>query len=196
MKLFKKRNGKTEAGLRMLQTERLVLRVFDMSDAVDVFAYAQSSKVGLMAGWAAHQTLEDSQSVVQGFVEKGETWAIVEKKSGKVIGSVGLHKDAKRDIENVRMLGYVLGEAWWGMGYATEAAAAVLRHAFDEEGCAIVSAYHFPENNKSKRVIKKLGFVYEGELRMASALPDGSVRGNVCYSMTREEFQKNAPGRG
>lgn len=192
MGLFAKRQGKTRpaAPLRMLQTERLVLRPFDAGDAVDVFAYAKSPLVGPMAGWAPHLTLEDSQAAVRLFMERGDVWAIVEKKCGRVIGSVGLHRDPKRDVEKARMLGYALGESWWGQGYGTEAAAAVLRYAFGEMDCPLVSVYHFPSNQKSKRVIKKLGFVHEGELRMASVLPDGSVVNDVCYSLTREDYQK------
>ena len=175
-------------GYPTLQTERLVLRAFELSDTVDVFTYAQSPLVGPMAGWAPHRTMEDSRQVVQHFMNRGDVWAIVEKKTGRVIGSVGLHVDMKREVENARMLGYALGENHWGQGYATEAAIAVLRFAFDQLGCPVISAYHFPKNAKSKRVIKKLGFVPEGTLRLATTLPDGTVTDDVCYSITREEF--------
>ena len=94
----------------------------------------------------------------------------------------------KREVENARMLGYALGENHWGQGFATEAAIAVLHFAFDQMGCPVVSAYHFPKNAKSKRVIKKLGFTPEGTLRLATTLPDGTVTDDVCYSITREEF--------
>lgn len=171
-----------------LQTERLVLRTFDVGDAVDVFAYAHSPVVGPMAGWSPHRSLEESQQVVEHFISRGDVWAIVEKKTGHVIGSIGLHSDMKREVENARMLGYALGENHWGQGFATEAANVVLRFAFEELHCPIVSAYHFPKNAKSKHVIKKLGFVPEGMLRLASTLPDGTVVDDVCYSMTREEY--------
>ena len=188
-----KRYGKPQpqptSAYPLLHTERLVLRLFDLNDTVDVFAYAQNPAVGPMAGWAPHQTMEDSRSVVQHFIRCGDVWAIVEKRSGRVIGSIGLHADGKRAAPGCRMLGYVLGEPYWGQGYATEAAQAVLRFAFEELACPMVSVYHFPKNNRSKHVIKKLGFVPEGVLRMATALPDGTVLDDVCYSMTRKEFQ-------
>ncbi|HNW86664.1 MAG TPA: GNAT family protein [Candidatus Limiplasma sp.] len=171
-----------------LQTERLVLRMFTPCDTVDVFAYAQSKVVGPMAGWQPHRSIEESRQVVEHFIHHGDVWAIVEKKSGRVIGSVGLHADLKREVENARMIGYALGEKYWGKGYATEAAAAVLRFAFEDLNCPVVSAYHFPGNRGSKHVIEKLGFVPEGTLRLASTLPDGAVADNVCYSMTRGEY--------
>lgn len=171
-----------------LQTERLVLRMFDLCDTVDVFAYAQNPLVGPMAGWAPHKSIEESRHVVQHFIQNGDVWAIVEKRSGRVIGSVGLHVDTKRAVENARMIGYALGEHHWGQGYATEAAKAVLRFAFEELQCPVVSAYHFPKNAQSKRVIKKLGMAQEGTLRMASVSPDGTVLDEVCYSITRAEY--------
>jgi hypothetical protein len=88
-----------------LQTERLVLRMFELGDTVDVYDYAQSPIVGPMAGWTPHRSIEDSRRVVHQFINHGDVWAIVEKKSGRVIGSVGLHVDSRRDVENVCMLG-------------------------------------------------------------------------------------------
>lgn len=175
-----------------LQTERLVLRTFDVGDAVDVYAYAQSPVVGPMAGWAPHRDMEESRRVVRHFIQCGDVWAIVEKRTGRVIGSIGLHADGKRTVDGALMLGYALGERHWGQGYATEAALAVLRYAFEEKQCAVISAYHFPKNTQSKRVIKKLGFAAEGTLRLASTLPDGTMTDDVCYSITREEYLARA----
>ena len=171
-----------------LQTERLVMRMFQPGDAMDVFDYARSPIVGAMAGWAPHKTLLESQHVVRRFISRGDVWAIVEKRTGHVIGSIGLHTDSRREIDNARMLGYALGENYWGKGYATEAAREVLRFAFMELQCPILSVYHYPGNTKSRHVIKKLGFVQEGTLRMASTLPNGSPTDEVCCSLTREEY--------
>lgn len=180
------------AGYPALDTPRLVLRMFTPGDAADVYAYAQDPQVGPLAGWAPHQSLAESQSVVAHFIRSGDVWAVVEKASGRVIGSVGLHTDRKRDVANTRMLGYVLGAHHWGRGYATEAAGAVLRYAFEELGCPLVSVYHYPHNARSRRVIQKLGFTAEGTLRQASTLPGGQVVSDVCYSLTREEYRAQA----
>ena len=181
--------GKPKAvPMRCLQTQRLVLRAFRESDAVDVFAYAQNPAVGRMAGFPPHKSIEDSRLVVQRFMENGNVWAIVEKRTGRVIGSVGLHPSRLRDVRGARELGYSLGESYWGQGFATEAAGRVLRYAFEELDCPIVDVRHFTQNPKSKRVIKKLGFTYEGTLRMAATLDDGECCDELCYSLTREEY--------
>ena len=195
MKWLARKKKTDEAVLPMLSTERLVLRAFDMNDAVHVYAFAQSDQVGPMAGFAPHTSLEDSRTMVQKFIESGEVWALVAKNTGRVIGFVSLQKDGRRSIDSAKRMGYVLGEAFWGQGYATEACREVLRYAFEELGCEVVSADHFPFNQKSKRVIKKLGFTLEGTIRRARPLPDGSVSDLVTYSLLRSEYeaqQKNS----
>lgn len=199
MKWFRRKKRPEKAPVECyptLATERLVLRQFDPGDAVDVFAYARNPAVGPMAGWAPHRTVEESRAIVQHFIHCGDVWAIVEKKTGRVIGSIGLHCDRKREVEGARMLGYVLGEPYWGQGFATEAAQAVLTFAFEQKGCTVLSAYHYPGNARSRRVIKKLGFVPEGTLRMADTLPDGAITDEVCYSLTREEYAARTAKQG
>lgn len=176
--------------MKTLVTDRLILRAWKETDEGDLYEYARSKTVGPMAGWRPHETLEDSGKIITMFMEEDETWAVCDKKSGKVIGSVGIHRDMKRSIDKskVRMLGYALSEEYWGRGIVPEACREVMRFAFDELHLEIMSVYHFPFNEQSKRVIEKLGFKYEGTLRMATAIFDGTIYDDVCYSITRDEF--------
>ncbi|NLO85184.1 MAG: GNAT family N-acetyltransferase [Clostridiales bacterium] len=194
MRLFKKRRKRrietTTPPVPVLQTERLVLRSFDENDAVDVYAYAHSNQVGPMAGWAPHASIEDSRKTIRMFIDGGEVWAMVEKKSGRVIGSIGLHKDTVRSIGGAKELGYALGETHWGQGYAAEASQEVLRYGFEELAAPIIGVSHFPTNGQSKRVIEKLGFSYEGTIRHAQQLPDDSITDIVCYSLLKSEYEE------
>ncbi len=171
-----------------LETERLILRKFYISDVDDVYKYAISPNVGPDAGWEPHKDKEETMAVILEFISSKEVWAIVKKESNKVIGSIGLHKDVKREMENAKMIGYVLAEDYWGKGYATEAARRVIQYAFEELGLDLISVYHFPHNKRSKRVIEKCGFKYEGTLRNATVLYNGNVYDELCYSLTREEY--------
>ena len=189
MNLFRRNRRAAQQTFPVLGTARLVLRTFHPNDAVDVFGYAQSEKVGPMAGWAPHKCLDDSRRVVEGFIEAGDVWAIVDKSTGHVIGSVSLHKDPYRPLEGCRRLGYVLGENYWGQGYATEACREVLRYAFETLECPVVSVAHYPINQRSKRVIKKLGFTCEGTLRRTTLLYDGTYADSVVYSLFKEEYE-------
>lgn len=189
MSWFRRSKAPDAPALPFLNTERLVLRCFAPNDAVSVYAYAQSEKVALMAGFAPHKSVEESRAMVQAFMEKEAHWAIVEKATGHVIGSISLQRDHKRPkMENARRMGYLLGEGYWGRGYATEACREILRYAFEELECPIISADLFPANVKSRRVLKKLGFMPEGILRCARILPDGTPSDLLSYSLLKTEY--------
>jgi len=84
---------------------------------------------------------------------------------------------AARDAESIRRhlrielehrraeLGYWIGRPWWGNGFATEAARAVVGQAFAGLGLARVFAHHFVSNPASGRVMQKIGMRQEGVLR-------------------------------
>lgn len=110
------------------------------------------------------------------------------KENNKVIGSLGLHNDQKRAVSNVKMIGYVLSEDYWGRGLMTEAVKRVLEYAFEEVKLDLVSIFHFSFNNRSKRVIEKCRFRYEGTLRNAVELFDGTICDDVCYSISKDEY--------
>ncbi len=173
-----------------IHTDRLLLRAFTMADVPDVFSYAKSPKVGPDAGWKPHERIEDSAIVVDFFINSGDIWAICLRETGRVIGSIGLHRDPKRGNPRARMLGYSLSEDYWGQGIATEAARAMVSHAFLTLGADIVSIYTYGYNVKSQRVAQKCGFRLEGILREGTARFDGAVLDDVCFSLTREEFEK------
>lgn len=193
MKWFHKK-ARSESSLPVLSTERLVLRAFEPSDAVSVYAYAQSEKVAAMAGFAPHKSPEESLEMVKAFMASGAHWAIVEKSTGRLIGSIHLQADHKRPkLPGAQRMGYMLGEDCWGQGYATEACREVLRYAFEELNCPVLSADLFPTNTKSRRVLKKLGFIPEGILRHARLLPNGAPSDLVSYSLLRSEYENPKP---
>lgn len=170
------------------ETERLTVRRFLPDDLPALHRYCVNPNVGSHAGWKPHETLEDSRHVLKEFIEGDEVWAIVEKASGQLIGSCGLHRDHKRMNDRVRMLGYVLDEAYWGKGYMTECALGLLHYGFSVLQLELISVYHFSYNDRSRRVIEKCGFHKEGQLRQARRLYDGRVVDDVCYSLTKEEY--------
>ena len=86
------------------------------------------------------------------------------------------------------MLGYVLSPDYWGRGLMTEAARRMVSCAFEELGAALLTIQHFPFNSRSKRVIEKCGFTYEGRLRRCFLRYDGEWLDECCYSMTRDEY--------
>lgn len=175
--------------MKAMETERMILRPWRMEDLDDFYEYAKNPDVGPNAGWAPHKDKEESLKILQSFIKSDEVRAIVYKENGKVIGSIGVHRDEKRaeDI-NAKMIGYVLSEDYWGKGLMTEAVKEVIRYLFEEVKLDIISIYHYPFNGRSKRVIEKCGFKYEGTLKMASKIYNGNIYDDVCYSIIKEDY--------
>ena len=174
-----------------LETERCILRPFEVTDLEDFYEYAKNPKVGGGAGWAPHDNMEISMEILQDFMEIEEVWALIYKENNKLIGSAGLHKDQLRTATDVKMLGYVLSEDYWGQGIMPEVAGSVIHYAFEELNISLLTVHHYSFNTRSKRVIEKSGFRYEGTLRHCSKIYDGTIHDLLCYSMTREEWQNN-----
>lgn len=166
----------------ILTTERLVLRPFQKEDAESFFACCRNPNLGSNAGWPPHRTLEESRRILQSvFIEQEGMWAITLKDTQQLIGSVGIIADPKRDNSQVRMLGYWLDEAYWGKGYMTEAVKVVLKYGFEELKLSLITANCYPHNERSKHVLKKSGFVYEGTLHQAELTYNGNIYDHDCY---------------
>lgn len=174
--------------MQTLETARLTLRSWRESDLDDFHTYAKNPNIGPNAGWSPHPDKAHTLAILRSFMERDNVWAIVDRTSHTVIGSLGLHEDEKRRNGKARSIGYVLAEEYWGRGLMAEAVKRVLQHAFEDLGLEIVSVYHYPFNLRSQRVIQKCGFRYEGTLRRSSAIYDGSVYDDICYSITKEEY--------
>lgn len=176
----------------ILKTDRLLLRSLKSSDLDDFYIYAKNPHVGPVAGWKPHENRAESALILQKFIKEQEILAIVEKQSDKVIGTIALQLDDKRNHLYSRRLGYALAQETWGKGYATEAVKAIIDFGFNVLNLAMISIYHFPSNTRSKRVIEKSGFTYEGTLRKSTEVWTGQLLDNVCYSITKEEYIKKS----
>ena len=167
---------------------RVYIREFKISDLYDVYEYCKDEFVGPNAGWPPHKNIDETRSVLLNIIHNKESFAIVEKTSNKVIGSIGLYNDNKREEPNCKMIGYVLNRNYWGKGIMQEAVLSLINFVFTKTQIVLLSIYHFPSNLRSKRVIEKCGFLYEGTIRNATRLYNGAMVDNMCYSLTREEF--------
>ena len=166
--------------LERLETERLILREFRESDAEDLYEYAHDPEVGPNAGWKPHESLDESRNVLKYFIESGEVWAIEDKATHKVVGSIGLHKREREGYTFDRELGYALSRAYWGRGLMTEAASAIVDYAF-AHGVKTLLVAHFDGNDRSRRVIEKLGFGKVGHAADSYTRYDGEVLSETIY---------------
>ena len=155
----------------ILKTANLILRPWKKSDAENLYNLAKNPKIGPVAGWPPHESVDDSLNIINTVFSKKETYAII--MSGNPIGCVGLlfDKDCNHDWgENSAELGYWIGEEYWGNGFAFEASERLIKRAFNELNVKRIFASYKIENNQSKRVLEKLGFKYCSKLKNTNYL--------------------------
>ena len=169
-----------------IETERLLLRPFRESDAEAFFECCQNPNIGNNAGWKPHGSLEESQEILRSvFISQSGIWAIILKEDGRLIGSVGIIPDPKRENPQARMLGYWLDESHWGKGYMTEAVQSVLDYGFSTLQLSLITANCYPHNERSQQLLKRHGFIYEGTLHQAELTYDGHLYDHQCYYLTK-----------
>jgi RimJ/RimL family protein N-acetyltransferase len=151
-----------------LETARLVIRTFELSDADGWIAMFSDPEVVRFLGPPQVATMETFQGAIESrhAMEREigyAMWAVEDRPTGAVIGQCGLRpassmdEDAGSEID----LGYHFASGSWGKGYATEAAVAVLAHGLGSIGLDSIMAVAVPENVGSWRVMEKAGMRYE-----------------------------------
>ena len=148
-----------------LETERLILREWNLDDLDDFFEYASVPDVGERAGWPHHENKEISLERLKRFINGKKTFAIIYKENNKTIGSLGIEEYGLEDkLEEFfsyqgRSIGYVLSKDYWGRGLMTEAVRKVIDYCFKDLNLDFLLCGHFDKNIASKRVQQKCGFV-------------------------------------
>lgn len=117
--------------------------------------------------------------------------AVVRSEDGRQVGAVTLRRDGPDSPQ--AMLGYCLAREAWGYGYATEAAAAVLRLGFEELGLHRMWAGCDPDNGGSIRVLEKLGMRREAHFRQ-DFRGKTEWRDTLVYAMLADEWRAAATG--
>lgn len=172
-----------------LQTQRLTLRPFTEGDTADLYEYAQDPRVGPVAGWPPHQSAEESREIIRTVFSAPNVFAVVDRMSGKVIGSAGFVGGRWGGLPGPEdEIGYALSPAFWGRGLIPEAVRELLRYGFEELGLNTIWCNHYDGNRKSKRVIEKCGFFYRFSREEDVPLM-GERRLTHFYALTREEWE-------
>lgn len=150
-------------GIR-LETDRLILREWNLSDLDDLFEYASNPDVGPRAGWSPHPNKGESQRILGRFINGKKTFAIIYKENNKVIGSLGVEfydsEDELTEFKDYqgRSIGYVVSKDYWGMGLMPEAVVALVNYLFNVLDYDFLVSGHFDFNDRSRRVQEKCGF--------------------------------------
>lgn len=172
-----------------LTTERLVLRPFTAADAPAFAAYRSDPDVARYQGWAAPFPLAQAEEFVREVgaadpTEPGWFQYAVEA-DGVLVGDVGVGLHDNRMQAEV---GYTLATAHQGRGYATEAVRRVLAHLFDERGLHRVAAECDARNERSARLLTRLGFRQEGH-RVRSTWAKGEWTDDLLFGLLGTEWR-------
>lgn len=157
-------NAEFAIGGKTLETARLLLRPFRQTDLDDFYAYASVEGVGEMAGWQHHESKEKTQEILDSFIREDKVFALVDKSTGKVIGSLGVEKyemeDKLTEFDGLlgREIGFVLSREYWGRGLMPEAVKVVTDFLFKHCNLDFLLCGYFNFNVQSKRVQEKCGF--------------------------------------
>ena len=149
----------------ILETDRLILRAWEITDLDDFFEYASVEGVGEKAGWEHHKSKDKSLEILKMFIEEKKVFAIVLKENQKVIGSIGieeLSEELDKDLDNLlgRELGYILNKDYWNKGIMKEAVSKVVDYCFNTLKLNFLMASYFNHNIASKKVLENLNFKF------------------------------------
>lgn len=171
--------------MKLLKNDIVELKTLDYRYLEDMFEYSSNESVAKFAGYQAHKSLDETKQMMTMFMDKNEVWAIHDRKSGKLIGSIGLHYGGIHPIHNkkVHALGFELSPSYWGKGIMVMACDLVLDHFFNDLGHQTVYANHFDFNKRSQSFISKYGMTFEGQWYNKTRQCNNSV-----YVMTKEMF--------
>jgi len=175
--------------LPVLETKRLVLRPISLEDKEAVFDYAKSPLVGPNAGWKPHTSIKESIQFIEYCMKKRDygqpgNYAIVLKENNKMIGTIEVHSFHGHKGE----IGFVLHPDYWNKGIMSEAAKMLIIYAFEVLELKRLSYNYFLDNDRSKKVCEKLGFVFEGVMRKKFQLYDGRFIDEAVNSLTDDDY--------
>ena len=171
-----------------IETERLFLRNWTMRDMNGFLRFAADPDVMMAAGARPVLSPEEARAELKRNTEDPYSFAITLKSTGEEVGKIKYQNDLRRYKTNSVSFGYQLARTYWGNGYMTEALKAMVRHAFDVMQMDVVGISHFVGNERSKKVIERAGFIFEGVIPRAYCRFDGAVFDEAGYSILREEY--------
>ena len=171
--------------------DRIFLRSVTEDDLMEIWQLYSDYEICLMCGARPVKSIVDAAFIMDILIKNNDSFTIVHKGTGKVVGLISIKKDIHRYNQNAYMLGYLLKKSYWGRGIMPQAVKLAVKYSFNNLGADVVSVAHFTENLQSKRVIEKCGFNYEGTLRKEFRRWDGKVLDSCIYSILYEEFKEN-----
>lgn len=185
-------NHLNHLGTKFIETERLFLRKFKLTDAEEMYKnWANDDDVTRHMDWATHKNINETMDVPAEYIFDSDKdnyyhWCIELKDTNEAVGSIG----AFRLIEDLSLfeVGYSIGKKFWNKGITTEAMHAIIKFFFEEVGVNRIEARHDTKNPASGVVMKKSGMQFEGILRQARKNNTG-ISDYAVYAILNEDYK-------
>lgn len=169
------------------------MRDFIQNDWKSVHEYASDPEATRYVGWGPNSE-EDSKKFVQQVIasqkeepRKSFTLGVTLKEQNILIGACRISISDPQNREG--SIGYIYNRSYWGRGYGTEAAQAIIAFGFDKLGLHRISAWCDVDNTASSRIMEKNGMQREGRLR-EFRIHQGKWRDSFLYSVLDHEWAK------
>ena len=173
----------------IIETERLILRPFRLTDADDIVDGLNNLNVSKWLAFVPYPyTKEDAIKYIEDSIDnKLYNFAIVLKSENKVIGSTQLSNISK--IHGTAGGGIWINEKYHGKGYGTEAWGARIRYAFNELGLRRLENGYFEGNESSFKMQEKFGYKNEGIRRKKFiSMATGKIEDEYITGLLKEEW--------
>lgn len=178
-----------------LETKRLIIREFDEGDFISIHSYASKPEVTKYVPFGPNNEADTRlflKKVLHDQIQNPRyeyEFAVILKQGNCLIGSSGIHVTNIGNKEG--SIGYCYDKQYWGNGYASEAAKAILDFGFNKLNLHRIFATCHPDNIGSARVMEKIGMKKEGRLR-EHRFQKGNWRDSFIYSILDYEYNMNS----
>ena len=173
-----------------LESERLLFRRILQSDAKDLFLLRSNDDVLRFMDVPRHHSISDSEKLIHTLDESyenetGINWVIVEKRSNSFAGYFGFWRMIP---EHCRAeIGYAIKPEFWGKSYMYETINKMVRFGFENMMLHSIEANVNPLNERSKKVLERIGFKKEAHFR-ENYLFNGEFLDSIIYSLLEKDL--------
>lgn len=187
----------------IFQTERLILRPWEESDAKELYRWAKDPLIGPAAGWNTLRSVDDALTMIRGQYAAPEVYAVCLKGeddefgrcTARPIGCISLKFGSDTDLTDAAdecEISSWIAKPYWGQGLIPEGCEALLKHGFEDLGMKAIWAGYYDGNEKSRTCLKKLGFAdHHTDKNMLLPLMNQLRVGHIMV-MTREAYSKRS----
>jgi len=172
------------------ESKRLQFRKILLSDAKNLFHIRSNDDVMRFMDVIRFESISDAEKLINSVEEayrkqEGITWAIIERHSNSFIGYFGFWRMIP---EHCRAeIGYALKREYWGKGYMHETIDKIVRFGFNEMKLHSIEVNVNPANERSKKVLEKIGFKKEAYFR-ENYLFDNKFLDSIIYSLLEKDL--------